>query len=148
MQFNENLINTQDPYDQTENDETPGPEYPKESDSEEEETSKTSALPNFMPQILPDDEIAAGINSLNSKQREVFNVVHTWPKSYVKYDGHNGERIHIFLSGSGNKSESHLVRVIYKTISKTFFYHCKDPEKIEGFFTWTHRNISCKYRWN
>ena len=66
-QFNENLINNQDLHSQIENDETPGPEHPKESDSKERETKKTSALPNFIPQILPDDEISAGINSLNSK---------------------------------------------------------------------------------
>ena len=29
---------------------------------------------------MPEDEIAEGINSLNSKQREVFNVVHKWAK--------------------------------------------------------------------
>ena len=27
-----------------------------------------------------------GMNSLRSKQREFFNVVHTWPNDYVKYD--------------------------------------------------------------
>ena len=42
-----------------------------------------------MPQILPNDEIAKDINSLNSKQREVFNVFHTWAKDYVRNDGHN-----------------------------------------------------------
>ena len=40
-------------------------EYPSECDSAEGDTNKTSALPNFMPQLLPDDEIADGINSLN-----------------------------------------------------------------------------------
>ena len=44
--------------------ETPGAEYPYESNSEERETNKTSALSSFAPQILPDDEIAEGINSL------------------------------------------------------------------------------------
>ena len=29
-----------------------------------------------MSQILPDDEIEKDINPLNSKQREVFNMVH------------------------------------------------------------------------
>ena len=29
-----------------------------------------------------------GINSLNSKQREVYNVVQTWAKDNVQYDGH------------------------------------------------------------
>ena len=47
-----------------ENDETPGAEFPNKSDLEEE-TNKTFAFPNFKPQILPDDEIAEGINSLN-----------------------------------------------------------------------------------
>ena len=54
-----------------------------------------------MLQVLPDDEIAKGINSLNSKQREVFNVVHTWAKNFVKFDGHDVELVHIFLSGIG-----------------------------------------------
>ena len=128
-QFNENLINNQDPHIQIENDGTPGPEYPNDSDSEEGETNNNSALPNFMPQILPDDEIPEGINSLNSKQREVFDMVHSWAKEYEKCDGHNVEPIHIFLSGSGGTGKSHLVKMIYNAISKILIYHCKDPEK-------------------
>ena len=56
-------------------------------------------------------------------------MVHSWAKDYVKYDGHNVKPIHIFLSGSGGTCESHLVKVIYKAISKTLLYHHKDPEK-------------------
>ena len=82
------------------------------------QTKKTSALPSFMPQILPDDEIVEGINSLNSKQREIFNVVDKWAKDYEKYDGHNVEPIHIFLLGSVGTGKSHLVKVIYNAISK------------------------------
>ena len=41
---------------------------------------KLMQLLTFMSQILPDDEIPKGINSLNSKQRKVFNVLHTWVK--------------------------------------------------------------------
>ena len=62
--------------------------------------AKTSAIPNFMPQVLPDDKIAKSINSLNSKQREVFNVVHTWATNFVKCDGQDVEPVNIFLSGS------------------------------------------------
>ena len=79
VQFNENLINNQDPHSQTEHDETPEEEYPNESDLEEGETNRTFALPNVMPH--PDNEIAEGINSLNSKQ--ILNVVHTWAKEYI-----------------------------------------------------------------
>ena len=45
----------------TENGETPEEDYPNESDSEEGKTNKTSAMPNFVPQILPDREIAKNV---------------------------------------------------------------------------------------
>ena len=67
--FNENSIYNQDQRRQI--------EYFNENDSENTDTSKTSLNPNFMPQILPDDEIAKAINSLDSNQRKVFNVVFT-----------------------------------------------------------------------
>ena len=82
-----------------------------------------------MPQISPDGEIAKGVNSLNSKQREVFSVVHNRAKDYAKCNGHNVEPVYIFLSGSGSTGKSHLVKVIYNAILKTLLYHCKDPEK-------------------
>ena len=74
-QFNENLIKNQEPQSQIEKDETTVAEYPNESDREEVQTNRTTALPDFLPQILLDDKIAQGINSLNSRQREVFNTV-------------------------------------------------------------------------
>ena len=86
-----------------------------------------------MSQILPDDEIAQSINSSRPKQREVFNVIHTWAKDYVKYDGHSIEQNHLFLSGSADTDKSHLVKVIYNFISKTLLHHCKDPQKGEFF---------------
>ena len=64
-QVNENSINNQDPHSQIQNDEKPGAEYPNENDSEDTETNKTSAISNFMLQVLPDDENAKGKNSLN-----------------------------------------------------------------------------------
>ena len=65
-QPNENSITNQDPHSQIEKDETPGTEYLLENDSDTE-TNKTSAIPNFMPKILPDDEITKGIDPLNLK---------------------------------------------------------------------------------
>ena len=57
-------------------------------------------------------------------------MVHAWAKDYVKYDGHNVEPIHIFLSGSGGIGKFHLVKVMYNAISKTLLYLCKDLEKL------------------
>ena len=50
-------------------------------------------------------------------------------KDYVKHNGHNVEPIHRFISGSGGTGKPHLVKVIYHPVTKTFLYHCKDPEK-------------------
>ena len=83
-----------------------------------------------MPNILPDNDIPEGINSLNSKQREVFNVVHPWAKNYVTYNGHNVRTsVHISLRQRKISGKSHLVKVIYNAISKTLLYHSKDTEK-------------------
>ena len=67
LQFKENLINNQDSHSKIENDKTPGTKYLNNFDSKEEETNKTSATPNFILQILLDDEFPEGINYLNSK---------------------------------------------------------------------------------
>ena len=57
------MINNQDPQSQIENDETPKTECSNESYSENREKNKATAIANFMPKILPDNDIAEGINS-------------------------------------------------------------------------------------
>ena len=89
--FNETLIINEVPHSKTEYDETPGAEYPNENNLKD--------TLDFMRKI-PVDETAESINNSNSKQREVFNVVHTWSKDYVKCIGYNVELVEIFLSGS------------------------------------------------
>ena len=56
-------------------------------------------------------------------------MVHTWAKNYVEYDVHGFEPVYIFLSGSGGAGKSHLVKLIYSTISKTLLYNFKYLEK-------------------
>ena len=56
-------------------------------------------------------------------------MVHTWDKDYIKYDGHDVEPVHIILIRSEAMDKFHLVKIIYNAISKTWLYHCKDPEK-------------------
>ena len=78
--------------------------------------TKTSAIPNFMLQLLPDDEIAKDINSLNSKLRKVFNVGHIWAKADVKCNGHNVEAVYILLSGSAKRNIQRHIKEIYNVI--------------------------------
>ena len=65
-QSNENAINNKDSHSQIEIDERPAGEYPNENYSEDTETTKTSAIPNFMSQTLRDYEITEGISYLFS----------------------------------------------------------------------------------
>ena len=87
--------------------------------------NKTSTILKFRLKILPDNEITEGINLLNLNQREVFNVVDTQAKDYVKYDEHNIESVQILFSGSGGVVKSHFVNVICYVISEKLVYHCK-----------------------
>ena len=57
----------QDIHNQIENDKIPGGEYPNKNDLDYIERNKFSRNLNLMAQILPGDEIAEDINSLNSK---------------------------------------------------------------------------------
>ena len=72
--FYETLINNKDSHNQIENFKTQGEEYPNKVDKEITERDKTSAISNFIPKTLSDDEIEEGINFLNSNQSELFNV--------------------------------------------------------------------------
>ena len=69
-----------------------------------------------MPKILLDEEIGESIESLNLKQREVFNVHPTLAKSYSKYDRHNVEPVYVFISSNESISKSHVLKVMYTVI--------------------------------
>ena len=84
------MIKNQNLQSQTENDKTAGVEYPNEEDSEERETNKTCNSQLY-------DEFEEDINLLNSKQREVFNVVYKWARHDEMYDEFNAEPVRIFL---------------------------------------------------
>ena len=105
-QFNETLMNSHDPSSQIENEEIPGAQYPIGNDSNDTKTKKMYGILNFMSQILANGEIAASINSLNLKQRDVFNVVHAWAKDYVEHKWHNVEPILTFPSRKGGTAKN------------------------------------------
>ena len=72
-------------------------------------------------------------------QRKVFNVVHKWAKDCVRYDGHDIQPVHVFVSCSKSKGKSYLVKAVNNIISKRLLYHCKDHEKTRVF--WTYRDL-------
>ena len=76
-----------------------------------------------------DDEVTEGTTSLISKQREVFNMVHTWVKDYIKYDWRKVEPVHVSISDNEGTSKSCLMKLRHNAISENLVYHYKDLEK-------------------
>ena len=87
-----------------------------------------------MPQILPDDETEKSIKFRNSKERKDFSVVHTLAKNNMKYDRHNVESVHIFLSGRGGTGKSHLIKVINNATSKHCFINLRTLRNQQYFY--------------
>ena len=75
-----NMLNNQDTFGQIESNGTGEAVSSNGQDDENTESNRNSAVPNFMPRILAEDDILESINFLNPKQRDVFNVVHNQAK--------------------------------------------------------------------
>ena len=90
-----------------------------DQDDKNTESNRNSAIPNFIPRIMADDEILERINFLNFEQHDVFNIVHNWAKEYAKHMGANVKPVHVFFSGSRGTDIYHLVKTIYNAVSKT-----------------------------
>ena len=90
-----------------------------DQDDENTESNRNSAIPNFMPRIIEDNEILESITFLNSEQHNVLNIISNWAREYAKYKDANAKPVNIFFSASGGKDIYHLVKTIYNVVSKT-----------------------------
>ena len=105
------------------------------NDDEEEERQNQTTGTSFSerPCVLPDKEINEKIGSLNTKQREIFDIVFSWTTKYVKSRNNKQvpkvDPLHIFLTGQGGCGKSQLIKTIYYAISKLQLRKESDPEK-------------------
>ena len=84
---------------------------------------------------MANDEVLESINSLNSKQRDIFDTVHNCAKKYAKHKRVDVNPVHIFLYGSGDTGKSYLVKATYNAVSKNLLFNCKEPKKTQSPFT-------------
>ena len=89
---------------------------------------------NFWMMNLDEDSlINENIQSLNVKQRQVFDGIHEWARDYVKNLSCKHVKyikpFHIFLTGGAGVGKSHLIKTIFMSISKLLFFKGGDPEK-------------------
>ena len=74
------MLDNQEPFGQIGNVGTGETKYSIVEDDENPKSSRNSVIPDFMSRTMADDEILESISSLNSKQRDGFNIFNKWTK--------------------------------------------------------------------
>ncbi|XP_066921397.1 uncharacterized protein [Clytia hemisphaerica] len=135
--YRNDLMHNQDAFAQQENDEVQDL-MSNSSDSENDDESHEIEQ-NFAPftqtvhGLQTDDQINTHIRSLNSKQRDIFDIVLNWGKMYVQNSKSNNpvllEPLRIFLTGGAGVGKSHLIKCVYNCLSKVLAYKSDELEK-------------------
>ena len=86
---------------------------------------------------MSDSDLNAKIRSLNTRQREIFDVVFTWGKHSVQSRNSDmiakPEPLRIFLTGKGGAGKSHLLKCMYHSLTKLLSHKGGETEKSKGF---------------
>jgi len=71
---------------------------------------------------VSDEELYLMIQSLNGKQREIFDIVYNWAKKYIQnkgsYNSYSLHSLQIFLTAAGGCGKSYLVKCLYNVLHK------------------------------
>ena len=79
------------------------------------------------PLLMPDRGPNSNVRKLNQKQRQLFDIVHSWAKSVLKSQSLNPQTfeeiklLHIFLTGNTRCGKSFFMKVMYQ--SRQIPYH-------------------------
>ncbi|XP_066911767.1 uncharacterized protein [Clytia hemisphaerica] len=128
--YRSDLLTNQNAFAQQENDEVfnlLNEELDNNTDIEEELHNDDEALANLAPAAVhsttfSEEELRLNIESLNEKQREIFDVVYMSIKRYVQNKNLESpeeiEPLCIFLTAAGGCGKSYLLKCLYDVLNK------------------------------
>ena len=124
--FRNDLIHNQDSFAQQENDEvnelitTTSNSLDDDLESEDEAVlfeDSHQDIPVISPPVMLDEDLNLKIQSLNKKQRKIFDVIHQWAREFVKNKSAKVptkiDPLHIFITGKGGCGKSHLLKTVF-----------------------------------
>ena len=95
-------------------------------------TGSIAVSASFQVNEVEDDEFLETIRSLNSIQRNAFEVILKWCRdkveSFASMEPFPVELIYYFISGGAGTGKSHLIKAVYQTIVKTFKQGADNPD--------------------
>ena len=98
-------------------------------------SSQSHSSFNIPTNLVSDDILREMIRSLNSQQRQVFDMIYSWAKEKIKYQNsllqHEIKPIHLFVSGGAGVGKSYLMTTIYEAVTKILNFHSGSPEKLK-----------------
>ena len=127
----------QDPILDCENDETEELISERESNDENSDDEGNSSLSNssiIQPTVATDEDINKRVRSLNTQQKDVFEVVHTFASRHLKnlnsVNPIELAQLLIFLTGNAGTGKSFLVRLLFDHLTKLFSFKNPMREKV------------------
>ena len=103
-------------------------------------SSSNSQLASTLPKVachiqptdISDDLLRESVRSLNIEQRATYDLLLSWCRNKVKNIGslkpNEINPIYLFLTGGGGSGKSHVTKLIYHTVVKTFKHVTTNPE--------------------
>ena len=102
-------------------------------DQEQRQSTENLAPLSRRTNIISDIELFEKIRSLNTRQRNIFEVVFSWTKTFVK--SRNAKKVkplqplYLFLTGEGGCGKSHLLKTIYLALTRILLHKGGEPDK-------------------
>ena len=134
--FRTDLTSNPDSFAQQENDEVEDMLPPQDDDPDEDipPLTELTGLAECSATLMPHTKINSKIRSLNTKQREIYEVINKWARDFIKKRScvvnTDVPPIHLFITGSGGYGKSHLIKPVYHSLTKTLCSKESDKPKI------------------